>query len=97
MAYMKVIDGKFAMKDGVKDTLFGVIGKTPGYSNVRSLGGLVETKADGKVPTGLKKGQKVGDATERSIGGKNATKLPGAHYGAIPYAGHFMKAVGEKL
>jgi hypothetical protein len=93
---MKIVDGKFQMKGGVRDTLFGVIGVTKGYSNVKSLGGLVVDKADGKVPTGLKK-ERVGDATERSIGGKNATKIPGVHMGMVPYPGMYMKAVGAKL
>lgn len=97
---MKIIDGKFQMKGGVRDTLFGVIGRTAGYSDVKSLGGLVVDKATASsdaVPSGLKKGQRVGDATERQIGGKNATKIPGAHMGMSPYPGRFMKTVGEKL
>ena len=96
MAYMNVVDGKFAMKNGPRDTLFGVIGRTAGYSEVRALGGLVEHKADGKVPSGLKK-EKVADGTERSIGGKNATALPGAHFGQVPYPGVYMKALGKKM
>jgi hypothetical protein len=97
MAYMNVVDGKYMMKGGVRDTLFGLIGTTTGgESHVKSLGGLVEHKADGKVPTGLKK-EKVADKTERHIGGKNATAIPGAHTGQVPYPGVYMKAVGKKL
>ena len=96
MSSMKVIDGKYSMKGGPKDTLFGLIGTTTG-SNVKSLGGLV---ADGKPsapkPSAMNKG-KVADMTERHIGGKNATKIPGAHHGMIPFAGRFMATVGNKV
>lgn len=94
--YMNVVEGKFMMKGGVRDTLFGLIGTTTGQSYQKSLGGLVSHKADGKVPSDLKK-EKVADATERHIGGKNATKLPGAHHGQVPYPGVYMKALGKKL
>ena len=95
MSYMNVVDGKYMMKGGVRDTLFGLIGTTTG-GNVKSLGGLVSHKPEGKVPTGLKK-EKVADETERHIGGKNATAIPGAHTGQVPYPGVYMKAVGKKL
>lgn len=93
---MNVVEGKYMMRGGVRDTLFGLIGATTGQSYVKSLGGLVEHSPDGKVPSGMKK-EKVADATERHIGGKNATKIPGAHHGQVPYPGVYMKAVGKKL
>lgn len=96
MAYMSVVDGKYAMKGGVTDTVFGIIGSTTGQSKVKALGGLVGHAPDGKVPSGLKK-EKVADGTERHIGGKNATALPGVHHGQVPYPGVYMKAVGKKL
>lgn len=96
MAAMNIIDGKFAMKSGVKDTLFGLIGSTKNYTLVRSLGGIVEHTPDGAKPTGIKK-EKVADRTERHIGGKNATHIPGAHYSMIPYPGYFQSALGKKL
>ena len=95
-SYMNVVDGKFEMKGGVRDTLFGLIGETKGYSNVKSLGGIVTEKPSGAKPSGLKK-EKVADRTERSIGGKNATAIPGAHFGMVPYPGVYMKAVGAKV
>jgi hypothetical protein len=94
--YMNVVEGKYMMKGGVRDTLFGLIGATTGQSYVKSLGGLVEHSPSGKVPSDLKK-EKVADATERHIGGKNATKIPGAHHGQVPYPGVYMKSVGKKL
>jgi hypothetical protein len=97
MAYMNVVDGKYMMKGGVRDTLFGLIGTTArGEGNVRSLGGLVSEKPTGKVPSGIKK-EKVADKTERHIGGKNATAIPGAHTGMVPFPGVYMKEVGKKL
>jgi len=94
--YMKVSEGKYMMKGGVTDTLFGLIGSTTGQSNQKTLGGLVSVPATGKVPTDLKSG-KVAVATERHIGGKNATAVAGSHYGMEPYPGKFMKKKGAKL
>jgi len=95
-SYMNVVEGKFEMKGGVRDTLFGLIGSTTGQSYQRSLGGLVEHSPDGKVPSGIKKG-KVAVATENHIGGKNATAVAGSHYGMVPYPGRFMKKKGAKV
>ena len=96
MSYMNVVEGKYEMKGGVRDTLFGLIGSTTGQSQVRSLGGIVSHTPDGRIPTGLKK-EKVADKTEHHIGGKNATSIPGAHHGQVPYPGVYMKAVGKKV
>lgn len=93
---MHVVEGKFEMKGGVRDTLFGLIGSTTGQSYQKSLGGLVSHKPDGKIPSDLKKG-KVADATEHHIGGPNKTAVAGSHYGMVPYPGKFMKTKGAKL
>ena len=87
-------EGQFAMKGGVSDTLFGLIGSTTGQSHQKSLGGLISHSPNGKVPTDLKKG-KVAMATEKHIGGKNATMS--AHMGQTPYAGKFLTTKGSKL
>jgi hypothetical protein len=85
------------MKNGVKDTLFGLIGKTKGHTEVRSLGGIVDGGApDAPKPSGLKM-EKVADKTERHIGGKNATHIPGEHHGMVPFPGAFMARLGKKL
>jgi hypothetical protein len=94
--YMKVSEGKYMMKGGVTDTLFGLIGSTTGQSHQKTLGGLVSVPATGKVPSDLKSG-KVAVATEKHIGGKNATKATGSHYGQILYAGKFMTKKGAKV
>ena len=95
MAYLHVYDGKFEMKDGPKDTLFGLIGATKNYRLDRTLGGIVKRPCDAPMVSGLKR-EKVADHSERSIGGKNATKLPGAHFGQVPYPGFYMKALGDR-
>ena len=94
--YMNVVEGKYMMKGGVRDTLFGLIGSTTGQSYQKTLGGLVEHSPDGKIPTDLKKG-KVAVATEHHIGGSNKTAVAGSHYGMVPYPGKFMKKKGAKL
>lgn len=93
---MNVVEGKYMMKGGVRDTLFGLIGSTTGQSYQKTLGGLVEHSPDGKIPTDLKKG-KVAVATEKHIGGPNKTAVAGSHYGMVPYPGKFMKKKGAKL
>ena len=94
--YMKVSEGKYLMKGGVTDTLFGLIGSTTGQSHQKTLGGLVTQTPDGKIPSDLKKG-KAADATEHHIGGKNATAVAGSHYGQVPYAGRYLKKKGPKV
>ena len=94
--YMKVSEGKYLMKGGVTDTLFGLIGSTTGQSHQKTLGGLVTQRPDGKIQTDLKKG-KVAVATEKHIGGPNKTAVAGSHYGQVPYAGKYMKSQGPKL
>ena len=97
MSYMSVVEGKYAMKGGVRDTLFGLIGATKGHTEVKSLGGIVDGGApSAKKPSGLKK-EKVADVTERHIGGKNATHIPGEHHGMVPFPGAFMARLGKKL
>jgi len=93
---MNVVDGKFAAKTGAKPTLFGLIGQTRNYMLESPLSGLVHTTASGPKPTGLKK-EAVADMTERHIGGKNATKVPGVHFGQVPFPGQFMTKVGAPV
>jgi hypothetical protein len=82
------------MRNGVSDTLFGLIGSTTGQSNQKTLGGLITHSPNGKVPTDLKKG-KVAVATEKHIGGPNKTMS--AHLSQVPYAGKFLTTKGSKL
>jgi hypothetical protein len=96
MSYMSVVDGKYMMKGGVRDTLFGLIGATKGRSEVKALGGIVDGGSpSAPKPSGLMKKREI--QTERSICGKNATEIPGVHMGQVPYPGTYMKGVGKKL
>jgi hypothetical protein len=92
--YMKVNSGEFSMKGGVTDTLFGLIGRTSGQSDQKTLGGLVTCSPSGSVPSALKKGR-VAMGTEKHIGGPNKTMS--AHMGQVPYAGRFLTKKGAKL
>lgn len=95
MSYMSVVDGKYMMKGGVRDTLFGLIGTTKGHSEVKALGGIVDGGSpSAPKPSGLKKKMMK---TENGIEGKNATKIPGSHTGQVPFPGKYMKTVGTKL
>ena len=93
---MNVTDGKFAAKTGAKHTLFGLIGNTRNYLLENSLSGLVHHTASGPKPSGLQR-EKVADMTERHLGGKNATKIPGSHHGQVPYPGQFMAKKGGEV
>lgn len=93
---MNVLDGKVQAKTGAQHTLFGLIGQTRNYLLESPLSGLVHHTASGPKPSGLKK-EAVADMTERHIGGKNATKIPGSHHGQIPYPGQFMAKKGPSL
>jgi hypothetical protein len=93
---MNVTDGKFAAKTGAKHTLFGLIGQTRNYLLENSLSGLVKETASGPKPSGVEK-EKVANLTERHLGGKNATKIPGSHHGMVPYPGQFMAKRGPEV
>lgn len=93
---MNVVDGKFAAKTGAKPTLFGLIGQTRNYMLESPLSGLVHHTASGPKPTGLQN-EAVADKTERHLGGKNATKIDGSHFGQVPYPGQFMAKKGSEV
>jgi len=93
---MNVTDGKFAAKTGAKHTLFGLIGNTRNYLLENTLSGLVHHTASGPKPSGLKK-EAAADMTERHLGGKNATKIPGSHHGMTPFPGQFMAKTGPSV
>jgi len=93
---MNVVDGKFAAKTGAKDTLFGLIGQTRNYMLESSLSGLVKEAPSAPKPSGIEK-EKVANLTERHLGGKNATKIPGSHHGMTPYPGQFMAKRGAEV
>lgn len=83
-------------KGAPKSDVFGVIGDTKEDSFSKTLGGLVKDTATGKPKPGtLMKGKMM---TERDImGNSSKTKVPGAHYAQVPYAGRFLVTVGSML
>ena len=101
MAYMEVLDNpkmRMAGKGAPSDTLFGVIGRVKEDPYSKSLGGLVvDTKSKGVGKPPVKSTHKALDVSEHHIAGHSATAIPGAHYGQVPYAGVYMKAVGKRL
>jgi len=79
-----------------RPTIFGVIGKTTTDAYTKSLGGLVtDTKTNNysKDPTF----KSSGIQTENCILGPNRSAVAKQHYGQVPYAGRFFKALGAKV
>jgi hypothetical protein len=97
-SYMKVQSATREMKGkgAPRETTFGVIGHTKMDPQSRSLGGLVHHTADAPIQKGtLHRGHEM---TERNIEGRvSKTKVPGAHFGMIPYVGAFMSHLGKSL
>lgn len=84
-----------AGKGAPQPTIFGVIGKTTTDAYTKSLGGLVkDTKTNlYKDPTFKPSGLQ----TENCILGPNPSAVAKQHYGQVPYAGRFYKALGPKV
>jgi hypothetical protein len=102
MEYMEVDAPRLQMA-GVgapRSTVFGVIGRTRLYEPVsRSLGGLVHNTCECPVQPGtVMKASTVPKNTDRSIlGPSSKTPMPGAHYGQVPYPGHYASALGAPV
>lgn len=100
-SYLEVVESPRRMKGkgAPRDTLFGVIGKTTYDPLARSLGGLlITTTKDASPAKSAEKASSVKKNTEKHlVGGPHKTAIPGVHYGQIPYAGHYMKAVGAEM
>lgn len=103
--YLEVVNRRFEMKgEGApKETVFGVLGHTKPDSKMKSLGGLVQnTKPSASMPKEMVMSEKKAMAshlqTDRHIlGAPPKTHIPGAHFGQVPYPGHFMSALGQRL
>ena len=81
-------------KGVVEPTLFGVIGKTKMDPYTRTLSGLVFKTTGGRVPEVEPVGKEKKNTEYHILGAKSKTPLPGAHYGAVRYAGKFYGHVG---
>lgn len=98
LPYTAVIDQPRLMKGGEMPTVFGVMGITKSAEPTRSLGGLVQMPRPSAPIPDVRKESKMAVPTERHVLGPAAkTHVPGAHYGQVPYPGHFMSALGGKL
>lgn len=103
-SYTKVMDSPRAMKGkgAPQPTVFGVLGKTKMDSETKSLGGLVRQTTGGKSGKGTVVSERaaeksMGNTEHHILGTKGKTALPGSHYGQVPYAGAYYKAVGAAL
>lgn len=98
---MEVVEAPRRMsgKGAPKDTLFGVLGHTKMDPLTRSLGGLVigTTKGESPKKVAVKASSEPKNTEHHLLGGEHKSALPGVHYGQIPFAGMFMKAVGAKV
>ena len=101
--YLQVVDMPRMMggKGAPRSTVFGAIGRTKIDPYSKSLGGLVETTTPGAghfEKDAVEKASAVHHNTEFHIIGHAAkTKVPGDHYGQVPYAGAYRSALGARL
>ena len=99
--YLEVVESPRRMsgKGAPKDTLFGVLGHTKMDPLTRSLGGLVvgTTKGESAKTAAVKASSEHKNTEHHLLGSSHKTALPGVHYGQIPFAGMFMKAVGREV
>ena len=99
--YLQVVDEprKMRGKGAPRSTVFGVIGRTTYDPFTKSLGGLVIDSTKGVRPEKVSmKASSVPKNTEKHIIGSPAkTKVSGAHYGQVPYAGKYRSDLGERL
>lgn len=81
-----------------RPTIPGVLGETKESGKMKSLGGLVEHAPSAPVPKGTVTKHSEHIETDRHICGQPAkTKIPGQHYGQVPYAGKYMSDKGHRL
>ena len=99
--YMQVLEPRMmAGKGAPRSTTFGVLGMTKESGMTRSLGGLVQHTVHGKVPAHMSEkeaSKKVGQTERHILGHASRTRIPGEHYGAIPYPGMYQSHLGGML
>ena len=99
-SYLKIVGVPRQMggRGAPQPTIFGVLGHTKMSSEMKSLGGLVQTKTKGASPADAAHSVKVGKQTDHHLeGAGHATAVSGQHYGQVPYAGRYMKPLGPKV
>ena len=90
-------------KGAPEPTLFGVLGQTKMDPFSKTLGGLVtETTGSKRVKKGEVKhlsapasGHKLSE--NGAVGMPPKTRIPGAHFAQVPYAGKFMSDKGGSV
>lgn len=98
--YLEVVESPRRMggKGAPRDTLFGIIGHTKDSGAMKSLGGLViGTTKGASAAKSAHPVHKHPDTEHNLTAGTHKTALPGVHYGQIPFAGAYFKAVGSRL
>jgi hypothetical protein len=87
---------QMAGSGAVRPTVFGVIGHTKPSDTYRIVGGLVaDSKSVGKLPP--KPSREFMESSERHIFSSSKTKIPGEHYGQIPYPGVYQSKLGSPV
>ena len=103
--YMHVADPRLMMKGkgAPRSTVFGALGIGGGAhafvgGGAKALGGLVaDTKHHGAHGDHIIHDNKSPIMEHGNYHKKNHTEIPKQHMGQVPYAGHYMKAVGAVL
>ena len=98
--YLQVVDQRLQM-GGVgapRSTVFGVLGRTKQDPYTRSLGGLIQTTTSGSLPNPSESVSSFDRNTQfKILGPASKTKVPGEHYGQIPYPGAFRSHLGGRV
>ena len=87
-------------KGSLKPTIFGVIGRTAIDPYTKVLGGLVvrTTKENAGHKDAVKSAksemERIGNTQYSILGKASSTRVPGAHFGQVPYAGLYRSKLG---
>lgn len=95
---------QMAGKGAPRSTIYGALGRTQESDGLgfKALGGLVrDTKTGMQLGAGTYMSEaaalREGQTEKKILGRPSRTSLPGQHYGQVPYAGYYMKALGKRL
>jgi len=81
-----------------RSTVFGAIGRTKMDPYAKSLGGLIEHTTPGKMPRVTMPESRAPLNSDHCIIGPAAkTRVPGQHYGQVPYPGVFRSHLGARV
>ena len=100
MPYLKIVKmpRQMAGTGAPQPTLFGVLGHTKISPEMKTLGGLVETKTRGVSEKVTESAKSVDKNTEKGMIGPSAkTHISGQHYGQVPYAGKYFAPLGSRV